>query len=90
MKRTTLIIATVTLSLLFTTTAFGGKTNRYRKSGKQTTGQTSKTMKPAPGSQICTGCCDPCYSDDWWKIKSQNANARKAKPSRAKAQTPKR
>jgi hypothetical protein len=76
MKRTTLTIATVILSLLFTTTAFGGKRQR----------QTSRTIKPAPGSQICTGCCDPCYEDDVAKIKSRNASARKAKPTRSKPQ----
>lgn len=80
MKRTTLIVATVILSLLISTTAFGDKTNRHRKS--------ARTMKPTPGSQICTGCCDPCYEDDVAKIKARNASARKAKPSKAKAQTP--
>jgi hypothetical protein len=76
MKRITLLIATVILSLLFTATAFGG--NRHR--------QASRTMKPAPGSQICTGCCDPCYEDDVAKIKNRNASARKAKPTRSNPQ----
>lgn len=55
------------------------RTNRLRN-------QNSRLAKPANGSQICTGCCDPCYSDDGWKIKHQNAAARhKAKvPSHRK------
>lgn len=29
-------------------------------------------VKPAPvGGQICTGCCDPCYSDDGWNVHQQ-------------------
>lgn len=30
----------------------------------------AKQAPPTRGGQICTGCCDPCYSDDWWKVRN--------------------
>lgn len=35
------------------------------------------------GNQICTGCCDPCYSDDGWKIRSQQPNTQNAKTTKS-------
>lgn len=35
-------------------------------------GKSRARVKPAPvGGQICTGCCDPCYSDDGWNVHQQ-------------------
>ena len=70
MKRTTLAIAM--LSLIMTCAAVGMGQSK------------AKARVKAPGKgggQICTGCCDPCYSDDWWKIRQPQASAKAAKPT---------
>ena len=57
MKKMTLAIAVLSLAMTSATVGMGQSRSRARG-------------KPAPtGEQICTGCCDPCYADDWWKVR---------------------
>lgn len=57
MKKMTLAIAVLSLTMTSATAGMGQSQSRAR-------------VKPAPtGQQICTGCCDPCYADDWWKVR---------------------
>lgn len=46
-------------------------------------GRGKSARKASPrGNQICTGCCDPCYESDVYKIKSGEAGAATAPQAR--------
>ncbi len=69
MKKTAFAIAMLSLILACSTAAAGQSKSKAR-------------IKP-PNGQICTGCCDPCYSDDGWNIRNQQPNARNAKTTKS-------
>lgn len=68
MKRMTLAVAMLSLVMICSITGIGQSKSK------------SRVKPPSNGGQICTGCCDPCYSDDGWKIRNQQPNAKNAKP----------
>ncbi|MBI1763849.1 MAG: hypothetical protein HYR56_20690 [Acidobacteria bacterium] len=72
MKRTTFASAVLSLMMACSTVGLGQSKAKAR-------------VKPPVkgGGQICTGCCDPCYSDDWWKIRQPQSNAPNAKATKS-------
>ncbi len=69
MKKTGFAIAMLSLILTCSTAAMGQSKSKAR-------------IKP-PNGQICTGCCDPCYSDDGWKIRNQQPNTKSVKAAKS-------
>ncbi len=75
MKRTTLASAMLSLVMTISTVGLGQSKAKAR------------VKPPVKGGQICTGCCDPCYSDDGWEIRHpqpSTTNAKATKATRAK------
>ncbi len=71
MKKTTFALAMLSLVLTCSTIGMGQSKSKAR-------------VKPStPGGQICTGCCDPCYSDDWWKIRQPQSSTTNAKAAKS-------
>lgn len=82
MKNMRLPVAILSLLFLFPAIGLG-----------QSKAKARQTPKVGKGGQICTGCCDPCYSDDGWQVKgntspantqTNNSSARKRNTRRAK------
>jgi hypothetical protein len=71
-KKTTLLIAAMSLVMACATAG-------------QSQGRAQARVKPPTGgNQICTGCCDPCYSDDWWKVRQPQTNMNNAKTTKTR------
>ena len=62
-----ILFLTSIMVLFFMVNAFGQNNKRTIK---------KPTVKR---SGICTGCCDPCYDNDWWKIRNQRRSRAKHK-----------
>lgn len=71
MKRTTLAIAMLSLVMTCSTVGLGQSKTKAR------------VKPPVKGGQICTGCCDPCYSDDGWNIRQPQSNTPNAKATKS-------